>query len=90
MQSAVDGGSSGPDAVTPCGRATEVATVAHVKTAVETAIRGLQRELQHDLHEQDMHIFGLLGKGGFGTVHHGAFSPPRLPDISFSSFVRFK
>lgn len=64
------GGGGGP------GPAADAATVAHVKTAVEMAIRDLQRELRHDLHDQDIQIFGLLGRGGFGTVHHGAPSPP--------------
>jgi hypothetical protein len=29
-------------------------------------------EMQGDLHEQQLQIFDVLGKGGFGTVYHGA------------------
>lgn len=33
----------------------------------------VQQELQQSLHEDDMQIRSVLGKGGFGTVYRGAF-----------------
>jgi hypothetical protein len=48
--------------------------VANVKNAVANAIQELQDELQADLHEDHLTIVSVLGKGGFGTVYHGARS----------------
>lgn len=34
-------------------------------------MKEMQGALQAELHEDHLQLFGLLGRGGFGTVYHG-------------------
>lgn len=43
-----------------------------VQLSVHNAVRDMQMGLQHDLQEDTLRIYSVLGKGGFGTVYHGA------------------
>jgi hypothetical protein len=52
--------------------------VASVKETVNSAIAELQLALQEELHEDQLRIHRVLGRGGFGVVYHGA-SPPAAP-----------
>ena len=50
-------------------------TLSQVRAArsqVASAVLAMQGELQADLHEERLHIYRVLGRGGFGTVYHGA------------------
>ena len=56
-------------------------TVASVRESVATAVVSLQGQLRKDLQEDELQIFSVLGRGGYGIVYHGTFSraaaPPR-------------
>ena len=47
-----------------------------VKNAVATAVQQMQGALQAELQEEHLEVFSVLGRGGFGTVYHGARLPP--------------
>lgn len=48
------------------------ATVALVRGEVRQAVTALQGALQAELHEDELQLYDVLGRGGFGTVYHGA------------------
>lgn len=48
------------------------ANVAVVRGEVQQAVAALQGALQKELHEDELHLYDVLGRGGFGTVYHGA------------------
>lgn len=50
-------------------------TVQDVHGQVSAAVKDMQRALQAELHEDQLTLFGCLGRGGFGTVYHGATTP---------------
>jgi hypothetical protein len=43
-----------------------------VKNAVASAVQQMQGALQAELQEEQLEVFSVLGRGGFGTVYHGA------------------
>jgi hypothetical protein len=43
-----------------------------LKDTVHAAVQELQGALQADLHEEQLKVFSVIGRGGFGTVYHGA------------------
>ena len=51
--------------------------VAAARTHVAHAVLDMQEHLQSELHEKQLHIYSVIGRGGFGTVYHGA-PPPRF------------
>lgn len=40
---------------------------------MKDAVHRAMMEMQHDMHEQQLKVFSVLGRGGYGTVYHGAF-----------------
>jgi hypothetical protein len=52
------------------------------RATVATAVLQMQAELQEELQDDQLQIFSVLGRGGFGTVYHGA--------APCSSFCRFR
>ena len=48
------------------------ANVAVVRGEVQQAVAALQGALQAELHEDELQLYDVLGRGGFGTVYHGA------------------
>jgi hypothetical protein len=40
----------------------------------------MQGVLQQELHKQHLEIYSVLGRGGFGTVYHGAVLPLSMCD----------
>lgn len=48
------------------------ANVAVVRGEVQQAVAALQGVLQAELHEDELQLYDVLGRGGFGTVYHGA------------------
>jgi hypothetical protein len=42
------------------------------RASVAGAVLQMQGELQQELQEDQLHIVSVLGRGGFGTVYHGA------------------
>jgi hypothetical protein len=50
------------------------AIVYAARSQVANAVLQMQGELQEELHEDRLHIYSVLGRGGFGTVYHGALS----------------
>lgn len=51
-------------------------TVASVRESVATAVVSLQGQLRKDLQEDELQIFSVLGRGGYGIVYHGTAVPP--------------
>eukprot|EP00892_Ulva_mutabilis_P000885 jgi/Ulvmu1/10798/UM069_0033.1 len=45
--------------------------VAEVRGEVQQAVAALQGALQEELHEDELQLYDVLGRGGFGTVYHG-------------------
>eukprot|EP00892_Ulva_mutabilis_P006166 jgi/Ulvmu1/3921/UM018_0144.1 len=45
--------------------------VAVVRGEVQHAVAALQGVLQAELHEDELQLYDVLGRGGFGTVYHG-------------------
>jgi hypothetical protein len=41
------------------------------RSTVAHAVLRMQGELQAELQEDEIHVFNVLGRGGFGTVYHG-------------------
>jgi hypothetical protein len=39
---------------------------------MKDAVHGAMMEMQHDMQEQQVKVFSVLGRGGYGTVYHGA------------------
>lgn len=50
--------------------------VGSLKHEVANAVQQLQEALRTDLQEEALEVYTLLGRGGFGTVYHGAFADP--------------
>jgi hypothetical protein len=48
------------------------AIVYAARSQVANAVLQMQGELQEELHEDRLSIYSVLGRGGFGTVYHGA------------------
>lgn len=48
--------------------------VTEVRGEVQQAVAALQGALQEELHEDELQLYDVLGRGGFGTVYHG--TPP--------------
>jgi hypothetical protein len=46
-----------------------------VHEKVAAAVKEMQGALQAELHEDQIQLFRRLGRGGFGTVYHGALLP---------------
>jgi Protein kinase domain len=70
------------------GRSSAIATAASsgergdvhaARSQVANAVAELQDALQEELHEEHLQIYSILGRGGFGTVYHGA--RPVLPAL---------
>ena len=45
---------------------------------MKDAVHRAMMEMQHDMQEQQLKVFSVLGRGGYGTVYHGAAPVPRL------------
>lgn len=64
------------------------ATVASVRESVATAVVSLQGQLRKDLQEDELQIFSVLGRGGYGIVYHGGPPPPSplspLPSLGYA------
>jgi hypothetical protein len=52
---------------------------------LQDAVEKHQAMLQADLQEEQLKVFSVLGRGGFGTVYHGA-----LPYMGFVGVVTGK
>jgi hypothetical protein len=71
--------------------------VTAVRTVFAAAVQQMQSTLQEELQEEEIEVYSKLGRGGFGTVYHGArpLRPSALvshviPDsaqVSLASFV---
>ena len=48
---------------------------AAVRGRVAAAVQEMQGALQAELQEDELKLYGVIGRGGFGTVYHGAPSP---------------
>jgi hypothetical protein len=48
------------------------ADVHTTRAAVTNAVLQMQQELQSELHEEQLQLLSVLGRGGFGTVYRGA------------------
>lgn len=59
-------------------------TVASVRESVATAVVSLQGQLRKDLQEDELQIFSVLGRGGYGIVYHGPYPLPRGPRTLFA------
>ena len=46
-----------------------------VRGKVAAAVQELQGALQEELQEDQLQLFGVVGRGGYGTVYHGAAFP---------------
>eukprot|EP00892_Ulva_mutabilis_P009199 jgi/Ulvmu1/6651/UM003_0289.1 len=62
-------------------------TVASVRESVTTAVVALQGQLRKDLQEDELQIFSVLGRGGYGIVYHGLWRglPVAIKTILFQS-----
>lgn len=59
---------------------------------MKDAVHRAMMEMQHDMHEQQLKVFSVLGRGGYGTVYHGGApaltmhlfcsTVPRVPRVS--------
>ena len=47
-----------------------------VRERVAAAVQEMQGALQAELQEDQLKLHGMVGRGGFGTVYHGALSSP--------------
>ena len=45
-----------------------------MKEKLQSAVAAMEGELQGDLADADLRLFSILGRGGFGTVYHGALT----------------
>jgi hypothetical protein len=43
-----------------------------MKERLQSAVHAMESELQGDLADAHLRLFSVLGRGGFGTVYHGA------------------
>jgi hypothetical protein len=68
--------------------AAAVAAVVAVRGTVTQAVQQLQGTLQAELHEDELQIYDVLGRGGFGTVYHGENPPLLLLLFFIASAVR--
>ena len=53
----------------------------NLKDKVQMAMREIQADLQSQLKDEHLRLFSIVGRGGFGTVYHGA---PRLLRCTFA------
>jgi hypothetical protein len=49
----------------------EETEVSAAQATVPSAVLRMQCALQNELHEEQLRIFSVFGRGGFGTVYHG-------------------
>jgi hypothetical protein len=43
-----------------------------MKERLQSAVREMQADLQTQLKGEHLRLFSIVGRGGFGTVYHGA------------------
>ena len=71
--SSVTGGAAGVVTAGSGGGAGEDAeSTVHSESSDGRAVQRVQGLLQAELHEEQLKVFSVLGRGGFGTVYHGA------------------
>jgi hypothetical protein len=56
----------------PSGVAPDDREVYAARATVANAVLRMQGALQQELHEEHLQVHRVLGRGGFGTVYHGA------------------
>lgn len=67
-------------AAPPSGVDQEGLDIYAARATVAIAVLRMQGVLQQELHKQHLEIYSVLGRGGFGTVYHGAVLPLSMCD----------
>ena len=64
--------------------------MAAARSTVANAVMAMQQELQEELHEQQLSVEAVIGRGGFGTVYRGArqFSLLAQSDVEVCACLR--
>jgi hypothetical protein len=63
------------------------ACVQGMKERLQSVVREMQADLQTQLKDEHLRLFSIVGRGGFGTVYHGACGCCRLVDCDLPQLL---